>query len=69
MDVAGFDFGPLPRGAAAPDKLSVTAQHYIAGLLQHAQDFTLVTNQWVNSYKRLQPGYEAPGFITWAHRN
>ena len=45
---------------STPDKLSVTAQHYIAGLLRHASDFTLVTNQWVNSYKRLQPGYEAP---------
>ena len=55
--------------AAAPDKLSLTAQRYIAGLLRHAPDFTLVTNQWVNSYKRLQPGYEAPVFVTWAHRN
>ena len=54
---------------STPDKLSVTAQHYIAGLLRHASDFTLVTNQWVNSYKRLQPGYEAPVFVTWAHRN
>ena len=41
---------------------------YIAGLLRHAQEITLVTNQWVNSYKRLIPGYEAPVYITWARR-
>jgi len=49
--------------------LSDAARHYIAGLLRHAPEFTLVTNQWVNSYKRLQPGYEAPVYITWATRN
>ena len=53
----------------APDHLSATAQGYIAGLLRHAREFTLITNQWVNSYKRLQPGYEAPVYITWAKRN
>ena len=53
----------------APDHLSATARHYIAGLLEHARAFTLVTNQWVNSYKRLQPGYEAPVYVTWARRN
>ena len=41
--------------------LSKTAKSYIAGLLQHAPEITLLTNQWVNSYKRLVPGYEAPG--------
>ena len=55
--------------ASSEDHLSPTAHHYIAGLLRHAPDFTLVTNQWVNSYKRLQPGYEAPVHVTWAHRN
>jgi glutamine synthetase len=55
--------------ATSEDHLSPTAHHYIAGLLRHAPDFTLVTNQWVNSYKRLQPGYEAPVYVTWAHRN
>ena len=55
--------------ANSPGFLSPIAQQYIAGLLRHASDFTLVTNQWVNSYKRLQPGYEAPVYLTWATRN
>jgi glutamine synthetase len=55
--------------ATSADHLSATAHHYIAGLLCHATDFTLVTNQWVNSYKRLQPGFEAPVYVTWAYRN
>ena len=49
--------------------LSPIAKSYMAGLLRHAQEFTLVTNQWVNSYKRLVPGYEAPVYLTWARRN
>jgi glutamine synthetase len=49
--------------------LSAIAKSYMAGLLRHAPEFTLVTNQWVNSYKRLMPGYEAPVYITWARRN
>ncbi len=49
--------------------LSKTARHYIAGLLRHAPEITAVTCQWVNSYKRLIPGYEAPVYITWARRN
>lgn len=49
--------------------LSATAQHYIAGILHYAPEFTTVTNQWVNSYKRLVPGYEAPTYLTWARRN
>ena len=49
--------------------LSAIAKAYMAGLLRHAPEFTLVTNQWVNSYKRLVPGYEAPVYITWARRN
>jgi glutamine synthetase len=55
----------------ASDKhhLSDIAKKYIAGLLQHAPEITLVTNQWVNSYKRLVPGYEAPVYISWAQRN
>ncbi len=28
-----------------------------------------VTNQWVNSYKRLVPGFEAPVYVCWARRN
>ncbi len=49
--------------------LSKVAKHYIAGLLRHAPEITLVTNQWVNSYKRLVPGYEAPVYLSWARRN
>ncbi|MEX0755170.1 MAG: glutamine synthetase family protein [Actinomycetota bacterium] len=49
--------------------LSSTAKHYIAGILRHAPEFTLLTNQWVNSYKRLVPGFEAPVYVCWARRN
>jgi len=49
--------------------LSKIAKHYIAGLMKHAREITLITNQWVNSYKRLVPGYEAPVYISWAQRN
>ncbi len=52
-----------------PYSLSDIARYFIAGLLKHAPEFTLVTNQWVNSYKRLVPGYEAPVYISWARRN
>ncbi|MDD2252212.1 MAG: glutamine synthetase family protein [Dehalococcoidales bacterium] len=49
--------------------LSQTAKYYIAGLLRHAPEFTSITNQWINSYKRLVPGYEAPVYLSWARRN
>src|SRR5437667_3117679 len=49
--------------------LSKTGKAYIAGILKHAREITLVNNQWVNSYKRLVPGYEAPVYICWARRN
>ncbi|MCH7678263.1 glutamine synthetase [candidate division KSB1 bacterium] len=49
--------------------LSDLAKRYIAGLIKHAPEFTLITNQWINSYKRLVPGYEAPIYTTWAVRN
>lgn len=49
--------------------LSETGKQFLAGLLEHAREITLVTNQWVNSYKRLVPGYEAPVYISWALRN
>ena len=45
-------------------KLSVVCKRFIAGLIRHAPEITLVTNQWVNSYKRLVPGYEAPVYIS-----
>jgi glutamine synthetase len=49
--------------------LSDMAKRYIAGLLKHAPEITLITNQWINSYKRLVPGFEAPVYISWARRN
>jgi glutamine synthetase len=49
--------------------LSLVGKRFIAGLLRHAPEITLVTNQWVNSYKRLVPGYEAPVYVSWAHVN
>ena len=57
---------PDPGGAYG---LSTVAQSYIAGLLRHAPAITLVLNQWVNSYKRLVPGYEAPVSVSWAKQN
>jgi len=53
----------------AEDHLSDLARYYVAGLLRHAREITVVTNQWVNSYKRLVPGYEAPIYVSWAKRN
>ena len=52
-----------------PYNLSDIAKHYIAGLIHHAPEITAITNQWVNSYKRLVPGYEAPVYVSWARRN
>jgi glutamine synthetase len=49
--------------------LSQIGKSYIAGLLTHAREICLVVAQWVNSYKRLVPGYEAPVYISWARRN
>jgi len=55
---AGADYG-----------LSKVAQGFIAGLLHHGREITAVTNQWVNSYKRLVTGFDAPVWITWARNN
>lgn len=55
--------------AGDPFNLSKEGRYYIAGLLKHAPEITAVTNQWINSYKRLVPGYEAPVYICWARRN
>ena len=54
---------------ANADQLSGDARHYMAGILRHASEMALVTNQWVNSYKRLVPGYEAPTYATWSHHS
>ncbi len=50
-------------------KLSKEGEHYIAGLLKHSREICSVVAQWVNSYKRLVPGYEAPVYVSWARRN
>jgi glutamine synthetase len=55
--------------AGAPYQLSSVGRQFIAGLLQHGAEITAVTNQWVNSYKRLWGGGEAPAHLTWGHNN
>ncbi|SNS46541.1 glutamine synthetase [Micrococcales bacterium KH10] len=50
-------------------ELSRTARHFISGLLYHAAEITAVTNQYVNSYKRLWGGAEAPSYVSWGHNN
>jgi glutamine synthetase len=53
----------------AQERLSKVGRAFVAGLLEHAPAITAVTNQWVNSYKRLVPGFEAPVHVCWARRN
>ncbi|MEL0291715.1 MAG: glutamine synthetase, partial [Aquiluna sp.] len=55
--------------ASAEYHLSNTARKFIAGVLRHAPEITLVTNQFVNSYKRLWGGGEAPSYVSWGHNN
>ncbi|MGJ9402365.1 type I glutamate--ammonia ligase [Arthrobacter sp. KK5.5] len=50
-------------------QLSTTARQFIAGLLHHAPEFTAITNQFVNSYKRMWGGGEAPSHLSWGHNN
>ena len=50
-------------------QLSRTGRHFIAGLLEHAREIAAVTNQHVNSYKRLWGGGEAPSYVCWGHNN
>jgi glutamine synthetase len=54
---------------AATYHLSNTARQFMAGILKHAPEITLVTNQFVNSYKRLWGGGEAPSYVSWGHNN
>ena len=49
--------------------LSEIGRQFVAGILKHASEITAVTNQWVNSYKRLQGGGEAPSIINWGHND
>jgi glutamine synthetase len=51
------------------NQLSKIALQFIAGVMKHAQAFTMITNPTVNSYKRLVPGYEAPSYISWSDLN
>ena len=53
----------------APAHLSDTARSFVAGLLAYTPQFTLITNQWANSYKRLARGTEAPVYLTWSRAN
>jgi glutamine synthetase len=55
--------------ATAENHLSKTARHFIAGILKHAAEISAVTNQWVNSYRRIAAGGEAPGHICWGRNN
>ncbi len=52
-----------------PFHLSETAYRYISGLMVHAREMSAVLNQWVNSFKRLIEGYEAPVYIAWGQKN
>jgi len=55
--------------AGAEYQLSTVARSFIAGLLRHSGEITAITNQWVNSYRRLWGGCEAPSYICWGHNN
>jgi glutamine synthetase len=55
--------------AGAEYQLSKVGRSFIAGLLRHAPEITAITNQWVNSYKRLAFGGEAPNYVCWGHNN
>src|SRR6478752_3790707 len=55
--------------AGAEYQLSQTGRRFIAGILKHANEISVVTNQWVNSYKRMMWGAEAPSYICWGHNN
>jgi len=52
--------------SAEKNNISTRGQQYIAGLLKHSNEFFLVTNQWINSYKRLVKGFESPTHATWS---
>ena len=57
------------HGAGSEYELSKVARSFIAGLLKHAPEITAITNQYVNSYKRLWGGAEAPSYVCWGHNN
>ncbi|WP_125767019.1 type I glutamate--ammonia ligase [Lapidilactobacillus wuchangensis] len=51
------------------EQLSSTAEHFLAGIMEHARALTAINNPIVNSYKRLVPGFEAPVYIAWSGHN
>lgn len=53
----------------APYCLSAEAKHYIAGIMRHAREISSLLSQWINSYKRLIEGYEAPVYVAWGQKN
>jgi len=55
--------------AASDIRLSATGKSFVAGLLAHAPEITAITNQWINSYKRLTGGGEAPAYVCWGRSN
>jgi glutamine synthetase len=55
--------------ASDPTRLSTIGKHFVAGVLHHAPEYTAITNQWVNSYRRLNGGGEAPSYICWGRNN
>jgi glutamine synthetase len=55
--------------AGSEYQLSKTGRQFIAGILAHAKEISVVTNQWVNSYKRMMLGGEAPSYVCWGHNN
>jgi glutamine synthetase len=55
--------------AGSEYQLSKTGRSFIAGVLHHAPEISVVTNQWVNSYKRMMFGGEAPSYVCWGHNN
>jgi len=55
--------------AAGKYQLSAIGRSFVAGILKHAPEFTAITSQFVNSYKRLWGGHEAPSYVTWGHNN
>ncbi len=66
MDESGKNIFYDPEG---PDGLSQTMKYYTGGILEHAREVCGILASWVNSYKRLVPGYEAPVYVSWAHLN
>jgi glutamine synthetase len=55
--------------AGSEYQLSRTGRQFISGILRHANEISVITNQWVNSYKRMMFGSEAPSYICWGHNN